>query len=192
MPRLWPSGPGPPPGGTFRPAGAEQGTAASRRGLPRNRLDMPGGICRTIGTLLTLFRWQRRQAGLRPEQAGDVVQVDSMTTAHRGGRRTVKQLVAADPVSKWTCAKAYRRATARNAADFLDKVVRGMPFEAEAVQVDGGSEFKAEFELECRKRGIALRVLPPRSPKPNGNVERTADANNTKAAESADGECQKP
>ena len=116
---------------------------------------------------------RRRPAGHRPERAGDIVQVDSMTVTHRGGRRTVKQLVAADPVSKWTCAKAYRRATARNAADFLDKIVRGMPFEAEAIQVDGGSEFKAEFELECRKRGIALRVLPPRSPKLNGNVERT-------------------
>ena len=32
---------------------------------------------------------------------------------------------------------------------------------------------QAEFERECRKRGITLRVLPPRSPKPDGNVERT-------------------
>ena len=118
--------------------------------------------------------WARRKpAGLRPERAGDIVQVDSMTVTHRGGRRTIKQLVAADPVSKWTCAKAYRRATARNAADFLDKLVRKMPFKVKAIQVDGGSEFKAEFERECQKRGIELWVLPPRSPKLNGNVERT-------------------
>ena len=116
---------------------------------------------------------RRRPAGHRPDRAGDIVQVDSMTVTHRGGRRTIKQLVAADPVSKWTCAKACRRATARNAADFLDKLVRGMPFEAEAIQVDGGSEFKAEFKRECRKRGIALWVLPPRSPKLNGTVEQT-------------------
>ena len=55
----------------------------------------------------------------------------------------------------------------------LDKLGRGMPFEAEAIQVDGGSEFRAKFERECQRRGIALRVLPPRSPKPDGNVERT-------------------
>ena len=48
-----------------------------------------------------------------------------------------------------------------------------MPFKVKAIQVDGGSEFKAEFEQECQKRGIALRVLPPRSPKPDGTVERT-------------------
>lgn len=47
-----------------------------------------------------------------------------------------------------------------------------MPFPVQAIQVDGGSEFMAEFELACRDRGIALYVLPPRSPKLNGRVER--------------------
>ncbi len=41
-----------------------------------------------------------------------------------------------------------------------------------AIQVDGGSEFEAIFEEECRRRGIKLFVLPPRSPKLNGAVER--------------------
>jgi transposase InsO family protein len=47
-----------------------------------------------------------------------------------------------------------------------------MPFEIKAIQIDGGSEFKAEFEAECQKRGIILFVLPPSSPKLNGMVER--------------------
>ena len=41
-----------------------------------------------------------------------------------------------------------------------------------AIQVDGGSEFKADFERLCQARGIRLFVLPPRSPKLNGGVER--------------------
>ena len=41
-----------------------------------------------------------------------------------------------------------------------------------AIQVDGGSEFQAVFESVCEKRGIKLFVLPPRSPKLNGGVER--------------------
>ena len=47
-------------------------------------------------------------------------------------------------------------------------------FDADRVllQVDGGSEFKAEFELACKERAIPLYVLPPRSPKLNGCVER--------------------
>jgi transposase InsO family protein len=47
-----------------------------------------------------------------------------------------------------------------------------MPFTVRAIQVDGGSEFEAVFEEECQRRNIKLFVLPPRSPKLNGHVER--------------------
>jgi transposase InsO family protein len=47
-----------------------------------------------------------------------------------------------------------------------------MPFKVKAIQVDGGSEYKAEFEVACREKGMLLFVLPPRSPKLNGHVER--------------------
>ena len=51
-----------------------------------------------------------------------------------------------------------------------------MPFPIRAIQVDGGSEFKADFERECQSRGIRLFELPPRSPKLNGHVERNNGA----------------
>jgi len=47
-----------------------------------------------------------------------------------------------------------------------------MPFPIRAIQVDGGSEFEDAFEDECHRKGIELFVLPPRSPKLNGHVER--------------------
>ena len=47
-----------------------------------------------------------------------------------------------------------------------------MPFPVRSIQVDGGSEFEALFEEECQRRGIKLFVLPLRSPKLNGSVER--------------------
>jgi len=47
-----------------------------------------------------------------------------------------------------------------------------MPFAIKAIQVDGGSEFMAQFEEACQRRGIGLFLLPPRSPKLNGVVER--------------------
>ncbi|HEU5445224.1 MAG TPA: integrase core domain-containing protein [Pseudolabrys sp.] len=53
---------------------------------------------------------------------------------------------------------------------FLDKLQA--EFTVEGIQVDGGSEFMAAFEAECEKRSIKLHVLPPRSPKLNGGVER--------------------
>ncbi len=82
------------------------------------------------------------------------------------------QFTACDPVAKWTCAQAWRRATARNAKHFLDKLQADMPFPIHAIQIDGGSELKAEFESACQRRGIELFKLPPRSPELNGHVER--------------------
>ena len=55
-----------------------------------------------------------------------------------------------------------------------------MPFPVRAISIDNGSEFMAEFETACAERGIALFVLPPRSPKLHGAVER---ANRTHAEE---------
>src|SRR5450759_5277010 len=47
-----------------------------------------------------------------------------------------------------------------------------MPFKVRAISVDNGAEFMAEFEQACATRGIRLFVLPPRSPKLHGTVER--------------------
>ena len=38
--------------------------------------------------------------------------------------------------------------------------------------MDNISKFQSVFKYECQKRGIILYVLPPRSPKLNGTVER--------------------
>lgn len=41
-----------------------------------------------------------------------------------------------------------------------------------AIQIDGGSEFTAGFEIACQAKGTALYELPPRSLKLNGRRER--------------------
>jgi hypothetical protein len=40
-----------------------------------------------------------------------------------------------------------------------------MPFKIDAVQVDGGSEFMAEFETACQQRAIKLYLIPPKTPR---------------------------
>jgi putative transposase len=52
-----------------------------------------------------------------------------------------------------------------------------MPFPIRAVQVDGEAEFHAAFEAECQRRGLRLFVLPPRSCKLNGAVDRAQRTN---------------
>ncbi len=102
---------------------------------------------------------------------GGLVQLDTVQLS-LGPGSPVRQFTAYCPVARWTVAKAYRRATATAASMFLDKLQAEMPFKVEAIQVDGGSEFMAEFEDACQRRGLKLYVLPPKSPQMNGGVER--------------------
>jgi len=104
-------------------------------------------------------------------QPGDLVQLDTLDIRPLPGV-VFKHFTARDIISRWDALEVYSRATATTAACFLDKLERCMPFPIRAVQVDGGSEFEAVFEEECQRRNIKLFVLPPRSPKLNGCVER--------------------
>ncbi len=104
-------------------------------------------------------------------QPGDLVQVDTLDVRPIPGV-VFKQFTARDVVSRWDVIQAHTRATAQSATQFLDTLQHRMPFPIRAVQVDGGSEFAAEFEQACQQRGLHLFVLPPRSPKLNGAVER--------------------
>ncbi|MEX2029940.1 MAG: integrase core domain-containing protein [Anaerolineales bacterium] len=49
-------------------------------------------------------------------------------------------------------------------------------------------EFQADFERACADRGIRLYVLPPRSPKLNGCVERARPTHHEEFYELCDGE----
>ena len=102
---------------------------------------------------------------------GDLVQVDTLEVRPVPGV-VFKQFTARDVVSRWDVIQAHGRATAQSATEFLETLLHRMPFPIRAVQVDGGSEFAAQFELACQQRGLHLFVLPPRSPKLNGAVER--------------------
>jgi transposase InsO family protein len=108
-----------------------------------------------------------------PKAPGDLVQIDSADVRLLPNRdHWYKHFSARDVVSRWDVLGVYSRATALTARDFLDAVIQRMPYPVRAIQVDGGSEFKAEFEEACREKGLQLFVLPPRSPKLNGCVER--------------------
>ena len=87
----------------------------------------------------------------------------------------LKHFTPRDMVSRWDVVEVHTRATSALAAQFLDSVQRRLPFPLKAVQLDRGSEFQAHFESACRERGVKLFVLPPRSPKLNGHVERGAE-----------------
>ena len=133
---------------------------APRSGVPGSR--------RALRSRPYAIRKPKQYAVSRP---GDLVQVDTLDVRPLPGV-VFKQFTARDVVSRWDVIQAHTRATAFTASQFLDTLLHRMPFPVRAVQVDGGSEFAAQFELACQQRGLALFVLPPRSPKLNGSVER--------------------
>ena len=113
----------------------------------------------------------RKPGDYRVERPGDLVQVDTLDVRPFPWV-TLKQFTARDVISKWDVIEARRRATATTAKEFLDTLEQRMPFKVKALQVDGGSEFYSDFEEQCQRRKIRLFVLPPKSPKLNGCVER--------------------
>ena len=113
----------------------------------------------------------RKPKEYEARQGGDIVQLDTLDLRPLPGV-VLKHFTAHDTVSKWNVVSVHQHASAATAAHFLDILKDRMPFSVRAIQVDGGSEFESIFEDECCKRGIRLFVLPPRSPKLNGGVER--------------------
>jgi putative transposase len=105
------------------------------------------------------------------EEPGDRVQLDTMDLRPAPGV-VLKQFTARDTISRWDVIEVHGRATSTAAKLFLETLQRRLPFPLRALQVDGGSEFAAVFEQACLERGVKLFVLPPRSPKLNGQVER--------------------
>ncbi|MFQ5894599.1 MAG: IS481 family transposase [Nitrospinota bacterium] len=113
----------------------------------------------------------RKPRDYQPARPGDLVQVDTLDLRPLPGV-TLKQFTARDVASRWDVLEAFGRASAHCARKFLDTLQARAPFPIRAIQVDGGGEFRAEFEAECARKGIRLFELPPRSPKLNGAVER--------------------
>lgn len=101
---------------------------------------------------------------------GERVQIDHMTVTKNG--ITIKHFQAWERRSKYIDAGVFSNAKASSAKRFLTDFVARSPFPIESVQVDGGSEFMAEFEDACAQLNIPLIVLPPKKPEYNGGVER--------------------
>lgn len=121
-------------------------------------------------------RWKYKMKATQP---GELVQIDHMTVS-MATEQVIKEFKAICPVTKQLVTRAYRKATAHNARDFLHHLIKDLPFPVKSIQVDGGSEFMAEFETECERLKIPLYVLPPKRPQYNGCVER---ANGTSRGE---------
>jgi putative transposase len=152
--------------------------SASTVGRILNKLKERGVLNEPLPNYISARKNQRQRpyAVRKPRdyvarEPGDIVEVDTLDVRPLPGL-VLKHFTARDVISKWDILEAHTRASSNTAAAFIDTLLRRMPFPVKVIQVDGGSEFQDAFEEECQRRGIKLYVLPPRSPKLNGHVER--------------------
>lgn len=102
---------------------------------------------------------------------GEMIQIDHLKI-NKNDKRFI-QFNAIDTKTRIKISYCYNSATSRNAKDFLiNRLIKELPFTVKSIQVDGGSEFRKDFEETCKELNIPLYVLPPYSPKYNGRVER--------------------
>jgi putative transposase len=140
-------------------------------------LSLKGLIIRSPSALRTKRRRRFKKTATACEfkdyktmKMGERVQIDHMTVTKNG--ITIKHFQAWERKSKYIHAGVYSNATAKSAKRFLLDFLEHSPFPVLSIQVDGGSEFMAEFEDACAELGIPLMVLPPKKPEYNGGVER--------------------
>jgi len=122
---------------------------------------------------------------------GDLIQVETLDVRPLPGL-VFTHFTARDVISRWDVVEVHPRATAQVASRFLETLQARMPFPLNALQGDGGSEFAADFEQACAARRLHLFVLPPRSPKLNGSVERAQRTHTEEFYEVSDAELTVP
>ncbi len=155
--------------------------SASTVGRVMNRLKVRGVLVEPVNiSQAKLARKRRRKpryAVRKPKdyraiEPGDLVEVDTLQI--RLVPNEIRyQFTARDVVSRFDAIRAYKHQSSSKAAHFLHYLRKKFPYPIRAIQIDGGSEFKDQFEAECEAKKIPLFVLPPRSPKLNGHVERS-------------------
>lgn len=127
--------------------------------LPANQKHRPHGK-----------RWQRYE---KP-QPGHRLQLDvKFLERIPGSHRRLYQFTAIDDCTRIRVLKVFDACNQRTAIQFMDDVVRRLPFRVHVVQTDNGAEFQSQFHWHLETQDIRHVYIRPRTPHLNGKVERS-------------------
>jgi len=115
-------------------------------------------------------RWKRYEK----QQPGHRIQVDvKFLERIPGSKKRLYQFTAIDDCTRIRVLKIYDGCNQRNAIQFIDEVIRRLPFRIHVVQTDNGSEFQSKFHWHLRDLDMQHVYIRPRTPRLNGKVERS-------------------
>jgi transposase InsO family protein len=127
--------------------------------LPASQKHRPHGV-----------RWKRYE---KP-QPGHRLQLDvKFLERIPGTQKRLYQFTAIDDCTRIRVLKVYDACNQRTAIQFIDKVVRRLPFRVHVIQTDNGAEFQSQFHWHVEGLDIRHAYIRPRTPHLNGKVERS-------------------
>jgi transposase InsO family protein len=127
--------------------------------LPANQKHRPHAV-----------RWQRYE---KP-QPGHRLQVDvKFLERTPGTSKRFYQFTAIDDCTRLRILKVFDACNQRTAIQFIDDVVRRLPFRVHVIQTDNGAEFQSQFHWHVAALDIRHVYIRPRTPHLNGKVERS-------------------
>jgi len=115
-------------------------------------------------------RWTRYEKA----QPGHRLQVDvKFLERIAGTRRRFYQFTAIDDCTRIRVLKVFDACNQRTAIEFIDDVLRRLPFRVHVIQTDNGAEFQSHFHWHLEELDIRHVYIRPRTPHLNGKVERS-------------------
>ena len=143
----------------------------ARRRLPaHNKVFLSGKTGRLLARGVTRKKQKVRRKDYRPERAGDLIQMDTVSIFAEGVKRYI--FTAIDVNTRFAFANTYKSNSSSNGSDFLGKFLEVAPFAIKRIQTDNGSEFAKDFAQSCQQNGLIQFFNYPKHPQSNGLVER--------------------
>ena len=129
------------------------------RWLPANQKHRSHGV-----------RWIRYEKA----QPGHRLQLDvKFLERIPGTQKRLYQFTAIDDCTRLRVLKVYDACNQRTAIQFVNDVVRRLPFRIHVIQTDNGAEFQSQFHWHVEGLDIRHAYIRPRTPHLTGKVERS-------------------
>lgn len=115
-------------------------------------------------------KWKRYEK----QQPGHRIQVDvKFLERIPGTSKRFYQFTAIDDCTRIRVLKIYDKCNQKTAINFIDEVIKRLPFRVLTIQTDNGAEFQSHFHWHLQDLDIQHVYIKPRTPRLNGKVERS-------------------
>ena len=115
-------------------------------------------------------KWKRYEK----QQPGHRVQIDvKFLERIPGTSKRFYQFTAIDDCTRIRILKIYDKCNQMTAINFIDEILKRLPFRVQVIQTDKGAEFQSNFHYYLEDLDIKHVYIKPRTPRLNGKVERS-------------------